>query len=55
MEHRSDGGKLDVVRRAHRALLDKRAIGLKQAVKLLLLDGDLLSQLIPHAATPLLF
>jgi len=55
MEHRREGGQLDVVGRAYRAPLDKRAIRLKQAVKLLPLEGDLLSQPIPHAATPLLF
>jgi hypothetical protein len=55
MEHCGKGGKLDVVRRAHRALLDQRALHLKQAAKLLPFDGDLLLQLIPHAAAPLLF
>ncbi len=53
MEHGGESGKLDIAGRAGRASFEKRAVTLEQPAKLLAFDGDLLAELIPHAAVPL--
>ena len=53
MEHCRKGGKLDVIGRAYRTLLQQWAVNAEQAVKLPSLQCDLLLQIIPHARVPL--
>lgn len=50
VQESSQGRKLDVVRRYVAGFIEKGAMELEKAVKLLQLNSNLLAQLIPHAA-----